>query len=565
MVYGHFCISQNHTLTITNIQSSPLSQIYYITLHPGANQAIKEIEKVLYKHYENGYFKANANYQIQDSVITATINAGDQFKWLQLKKGNLYPTLALKLGFSEKQYQNKSFNAAGLQKLMEKIIVHYENNGYPFASVKLDSIEIRGNEMSAQINVQKNRFIKMDSVLIIGDAKINSSFINRYTGIMPGKPYNEQQIKSVGNRIRQLPFVVRAKPQEVRLTEKTNKLLLFLNKKNASQFDGIVGVQPDNLTGKTVITGDIKIKVVNGILHNAETFDVEWRRLQIQTQDFRGRFMYPYMFGSSFGGDYNIKIYKRDTTFIDINNEFGLQYYFSALNYIKIHTRQRQSNLISTYGLENVTVLPGYADVSSSLNGFGVFYEDLDYRFNPRKGISLNINASAGTKKIRRNPRINDAAYTNLSLSSAQYVYDAIINAFIPLRGNNVLKMGFQSASIFGNAPVFRNELLRIGGLRTLRGFDEESIFTSFYAIPTLEYRFVFSENSCLLAFAEGAFYENNSMGVYLKDTPLSFGAGINLETKAGILSINYAIGNQFKQGFDARNGKIHFGLTALF
>ena len=45
----------------------------------------------------------------------------------------------------------------------------------------------------------------------------------------------------------------------------------------------------------------------------------------------------------------------------------------------------------------------------------------------------------------------------------------------------------------------------------------------------------------------------------------MSFGAGINFETKAGIFNLSYALGNQFGKGFDFRIGKIHAGLTALF
>jgi hemolysin activation/secretion protein len=101
--------------------------------------------------------------------------------------------------------------------------------------------------------------------------------------------------------------------------------------------------------------------------------------------------------------------------------------------------------------------------------------------------------------------------------------------------------------------------------LRTLRGFDEESIFASTFVIPTIEYRFLFAQNSNILLFTEGAWYENNSNNSYLKDTPISIGTGINFETKAGILSLNYALGNQFGNGFDIRSGKIHFGLVALF
>ncbi len=556
---------QQFSFKIVNDGDAVFKDIKYAQLHKNKSGAINELNNVMNELQQKGYLLAKADTLFSANELKSTIVTGDVFKWLYLKPGNLNPLLASKLGYSNKSFQNKPFNGKQFLQLKEKIIVYYENNGHPFASVSLDSLEINNNEIKASLNIKKNNFFKIDSVVIIGNAKINSSFINRYISVIPGKPYNEANIKTIGNKILQLPFLVQTQAQQVRLTEKTNKVVLFLNKKNASQFDGIVGVQPDNITGKTVITGDIKIKVVNGILHNAETFDVEWRRLQQQTQDFKGKFIYPYMFGTSFGSDYSLKIYKRDTTFIDINNDFGLHYYFSGLNYIKVHIKQRQSNLISTSGLENATVLPSYADVSSNLNGFGVFYEKLDYRFNPHKGISIQINASAGTKKIRKNPRINENAYTNIALSSAQYVYDATINGYIQLKGNSVLRLGLQSASIFGNAPVFKNELLRIGGLKTLRGFDEESIFTSFYAIPTIEYRFIFSQNSSLIAFTEGAFYENNSFGSYIKDTPFSFGAGMNLDTKAGILSINYALGSQFKQGIDARNGKIHFGLTALF
>jgi hypothetical protein len=372
-------------------------------------------------------------------------------------------------------------------------------------------------------------------------------------------------LKRSSQKIRQMPFLFEKQTQVVRLTDKTNKLYLFLEKKNASQFDGIIGLLPDADTKKTVITGDVKLKLVNGIFRNGETFDLEWRRLQSQTQDFKGRVIYPYLFGTPVGIDYSLKIYRKDTTFIDIHNDIGLQYYFSGLNNVKIYYKQRTSNLISTSGLETVTVLPDYADISTSSYGAGIFVERVNYRFNPRKGIAFSINAQTGNRSIRRNPKINETAYDDLLLRSVQYQTEGSIAAYIPLYRNNVLKLGVQGASIFGNSTIFKNELFRIGGLKTLRGFDEESIYASTYVIPTIEYRFLFAQNSNILLFAEGAWYENNSNGQYLNDIPMSLGAGINFETKAGILSLNYGIGNQFNNGFDIRSGKIHFGLTALF
>lgn len=558
--------AQNYKLTISNEKTLPLKNINFKKKPGKKNAALNELQNLVIYFQSKGYLLASVDTLEQDAEhITVAIITGEQFKWAQLKMGNLNPSLASKVGFSEKLYLQKPFNGKQVTQLKERIVNYYENNGHPFASVKLDSISIENSILHGVLNVQKNPFFKLDSVVVVGNAKLNSKFLHRYINVFPDKPYNEQAIQNIGQRLLQLPFVTQSKPQLVRLTDKTNKLILFLDKKRATQLDGIIGLQPNTTTGKTVLTGNVKIKLLNEILHNGETFDLEWRRLQAQTVDFKGKVIYPYMFGSSFGSDYGIKIYKRDTSFIDINHDFGLQYYFSGLNYIKLSLKQRSSNIISTYGLANVTVLPDYADVSTQLNGFGIFFEDLDYKFNPHKGISIQANASAGNKKVKKNPKINDAAYANVTLISTQYLYDATINGYINLRKNNVLKLGLQSASIFGDAPLFTNELLRIGGLRTLRGFDEESIFTSFYTIGTIEYRFLFAQNSNIILFTEGAFYEKNAFNSYINDTPISIGTGINFDTKAGILSINYAIGNQFGNGFDARNGKIHFGLTALF
>lgn len=551
---------------VPTLKKSIVSKFNYQKKFTSKTLALKEVNNLITALHHKGYLLANVDTVIIDSSsLTVKISENNFYKWAYLKLGNLNPTLASKIGISEKLYFNKAFKYKDVAKSFEKIILYYENNGYPFASVSLDSVVITDNAINAVLNVQKNKLFKIDSVIVMGTAKINNQFLYKYLAIKPNMPYNEEILKSISNKIKQLPFITEKQTQIVRLTNKTNKLLLFLDKKNASQFDGIIGLLPDAITKKTIITGDVKLKVVNGIFKNGETFDLQWRRLQSQTQDFKGRLIYPYLFGTPVGTDYSLKIYKRDTTFIDINNNIGLQYYFSGLNNFKVFYKQRNTNLISTSNYSLVTTLPEFADITTQSYGVGFTFEKLNYRFNPHKGIALNLNAQTGNRVIKKNPKINELAYTNLLLRSTQYQLESDLNIFIPIYRNNVLHIGTQAASVFGNSAIFKNELFRIGGLKTLRGFDEESIYASTYAIYTIEYRFLFAQNSNLLLFTEGAWYENNSGTIYLKDTPISIGAGINFETKAGILSLNYAIGNQFGNGFDPRSGKIHFGLTALF
>lgn len=557
----------NFNLKLVNTDSVKIFKyIKYKDKYKTEKELIKSVNGVLQDLRLQGYLLADIVSKKGDSLNkTYYLQIGKKFKWAKLKRGNADMDVLSKLGYSEKLYTNKPFSYQQAARLIEKSITYYENNGYPFASLKLDSITVEDNSLSAVINLSKNKLIKIDSIIIKGDAKINKTFLYRYLGIRPMMPYNEASFRSISKKTKQLPFLSETKAIRLDITEKQNKLYLFLNKKNASQFDGIIGILPDNKTGKTVFTGDVKIKLVNTIFRSGETFDLNWRRLQTQTQDFKGRVIYPYIVGTPIGVDYALKIYKKDTSFIDVNNNIGLQYYFSGLSNLKVFYKQRNANILSTSGLANVTVLPDYADVSTQSYGLGLNYEKLDYRFNPHKGFAINITAQTGNKTIKKNSKINDIVYNNLQLKSTQYQGEGDVNLFIQLSGNNVLRVAAQYGTVFGSAPVFKNELFRIGGLRTLRGFDEESIYASSYAIPTLEYRFLFGQNSNILVFAEGAWYENNSSGVYFNDMPYSFGAGINFDTKAGIFSLNYALGSQKGNGIDVRSGKIHFGLTALF
>jgi hypothetical protein len=564
--FSKIVLAQGINLKVTNTDSSSLFK--YVTYKPKYNSQ-KEIDaalnSILNELRFKGYLLANVDSVASDSMNrNYFLSVGKKFKWAYLKRGNAEMEVMSKIGFSERLYTNKAFNYTQTARLIEKTLNYYENNGYPFAAVNLDSVSINDNSISAVLNVTRNKLFKIDSIIVQGDGKVNRTFLYRYLGISPMMRYNQSALMGISKKLKQLSFLTSPKEPEMRFYDKHNKLYIFLNKRNASQFDGIIGMLPDK-TGKTIFTGDVKIKLINNIFRAGETFDLNWRRLQTQTQDFSGRVIYPFLFGTPIGTDYAIKIYKRDSSFIDVNNNIGLQYYFKGLNNVKVYYKQRNANILSTAGMQYITVLPDYADVTTRSYGIGLTFEKLDYRFNPHKGFSINMNNQTGNKTIKKNPKINDAVYTNLLLKSTQYQLEGNMNLFIQAKGNNVIRLGAQYGSVFGNAPIFKNELFRIGGLKTLRGFDEESIFASSYVIPTAEYRFLFGQNSNILLFAEGAWYENVSGATYVTDMPYSVGAGINFDTKAGIFSLNYALGSQFGNPIDFRTGKIHFGLTALF
>lgn len=532
--------------------------------YTGKKEIETELRRITISLQNEGYLLTVLDsIQFDSMQARALLHTGRIYKWASLKKGNIDDEALARCGYNEKLYARAPFSPKETARLMERILSWYENNGYPFARLKLDSIVIKEESIAAVLLVNKNKFIKIDSIVNEGNARIKKSFLTHYLHVKEGGAYNENDLKQVSQRLKQIPFLKEVKPQLVKITETESKLFLYLDKKNASQFDGILGLQPQP-SGKTVLTGDVRIRLYNNIFRAGELFDLNWKRLQYQTQDFKTAITYPYLFKTPFGTDYSLSIYKRDTTFLDIQNNLGLQYLFKGLNYLKVFYRQKNTSLLSTAALASATVLPDYAHISTSSYGVGFFYENLDYKFNPRKGFSITTNASVGNRDIKKNPKLNDILYTNIQLRSTQYQADGNFAFYIPLVKYSTIKIGAQGGSVMG-PQLFKNELYRIGGFKTLRGFDEQSIYASSYVISTLEYRFLFEQNSALIVFADGAWYENNSGGKYISDTPYSVGAGVSFETKAGIFQMNYALGSQFGNAFDFRTGKINFGLVNTF
>jgi len=545
-------------------EPSLLKKINYKKTFLTESERDKELRNVLFSCFDKAYLTASYDSLITDSLaLKAYLSFGSLYKWALLKNGNVDEGVISEIGYREKLYNNQPINYKGVKRLQEKIITYYENNGYPFASVRLDSIVISEGTIKAQLKLSKNSEEKIDSIIIKGTAKISPIYLYNYLGIKPGNLYNESKLKKVNARIAEIPFIRSSKPANILFTNKFNKLILNLEKKQASQFNGIIGILPDNNTGKIMFTGDVSLKLQNG-LGRGELIDLNWRRLQTQTQDLKLRLVYPFVLRSPFGVDYNFKLYKKDTTFLDINQNIGLQYIFTGGNYFKIFYNNKTSTLLSTKGLEYSTTLPPNADIQNNMYGIGLKYEKLDYRLNPRKGFSFLGNASAGTKNIKINHKLNPVVYEKLKLNSTQYNADIEASVFIPVMDRATIKAGVQSAFLYGET-IFQNELFRIGGLRTLRGFDEESIYASAFSIFTFEYRYILEQNSYLYVFGDKAFYEKNNVNEYVNDGPIGFGAGISFETKAGIFSINYALGKQFDNPIQLRSGKIHFGIVNYF
>jgi hemolysin activation/secretion protein len=109
------------------------------------------------------------------------------------------------------------------------------------------------------------------------------------------------------------------------------------------------------------------------------------------------------------------------------------------------------------------------------------------------------------------------------------------------------------------------NEFHRLGGINNIRGFDENSILAGSYTSFTMEYRWLFDRFSNIFAFTDIMYYKNESTAGHTEDTPVGFGIGLNLQTRAGMFSITYALGTQQGNPIELRAAKVHLGYISRF
>ncbi|MCX6186177.1 MAG: hypothetical protein NTU43_04150, partial [Bacteroidetes bacterium] len=418
-------------------------------------QLYQELNSVILQLNKQSFLAANGDLlKLQSDSFLFQINTGISYKAIFVKGDNASEWFADKVGFE--QSNNRKFNYYEWVIKQEQILGLLEESGFPFAQIFLDSIEIDSNLIKANINVVKNKMILFDSIEVIGKANISQNFLKNYLGIKQGDLYNEKLIKNSNQRLYELAYVKVLKSPAVYFYGNKARPLLYLDNKKASSADGIIGVAPNSSqNNKLVLTGDFNLKLQN-ILGSGKSFDLSYRSFLGNSQDLNLKFNYPYFFGTKLGLDYGLKILKYDTAFVNVQNDFALQYRFIGSDFIKMYYSLQQSTLLTvdTLAIKSNKQLPSANDIRSDFYGIAIRKTKFDYFINPKKGFAFDIDFAAGTKSILRNNTINILRvrvnqgntynlYDSLKLNIFQLRFIANVEKYFHLFSNNVLKTSF--------------------------------------------------------------------------------------------------------------------------
>jgi outer membrane protein assembly factor BamA len=584
-----------HVKAVDRDSSFLYNELKLTTAFNTRNDCVAFINQLPASLKTKGYVTASIDSIVYDSVSAKIVlYVGDKYQWAQLDTRKVDPGVLQAVGWRDRTFSGNPMDFAQVEEWQEKILTYMENNGYPFAKVYLDSFEVNNDigvmgidtvvsgRVSARLNLEKGPVYRIDSIRVFGNAKIANEFLQRYLDIRNGSIFDKEKLLRISKRMRDLTYVEEEYPAKLVWLNSGSILDMYLKQKKSSQVNILVGFLPNSdqsSSKKLLITGEANLNLKNA-LGAGETIGLNWQQLQVKSPRLNILYQHPYLFNTPIGLDFAFDMFRKDSTFLNVNLQLGAQYVLNINQSGKLFIQRFQTilnGINKDYILQNHS-LPDEADVNSVNIGIDYEYNNTNYRRNPSKGNEFHIITSAGTKNIKKNNEILDlkdpsnpsfdfnSLYDTLKLKTYQFRVRATAAKYFPLgrQHRSTIKTAL-NGGFLQSGNVFRNELFQIGGYKLLRGFDEESQYLSQFVVGTFEYRYLVGQDSYFYAFTDGGWGRNNSQNTNVSYTYFGTGLGLAFETKVGIFNLALAVGKRSDLEFNLRQSKIHFGFLNYF
>ena len=449
------------------------------------------------------------------------------------------------------------------EKSIENVLNFFEENGYPFIKVVINSISLESDASNEKtladikLSVQKGNLSRIDEVEIRGNNFTNENVIIRELRLSEGETYSQKRIDEFPKRINRLRFFEPVQTPQYYINSKGKGVLLIeVKEKQTNNFDGILGYIPGTKENeKGYLTGLVNISLRN-LFGTGRAAALRWNKFGRNSQELELKYLEPWLLNLPFNISGNLYQRIQDTTYVQRKFNGEIEY---------LATEDISASLL--FGTESVIpterTIPVFTVYNSSIitTGLNLKIDTRDDPYSPTSGL-LFINSYSLSRKTINGPVqfITPNLITKIDLQ--RIAFD--LNIFFQLFSRQVFALSVNGRELRG--PSFENsDLFRLGGTSTLRGYREEQFLGSRIFWSNIEYRFLLTRRTFAFAFFDTGYYMRNAEPerniLKTEDFLYGYGLGLNLETGLGVLAVSFALG----QGDSFTDGKIHFGLVNEF
>ena len=485
-------------------------------------------DSVLNTLKEKGYFsllieKFNQN----KNTYTYFLRLGKKIKaiYIKIKPSDIKTIEALNLKIDENYLILKTNT---LKKTLNLISNYLVKNGQLFSVVKLRNHTIKNQTLFTELEINQTEKRSIDKTIIKDYEDFPISFLNQYLNLNKTKTISINNIEEISKRINQLSFVSEIKRPELLFSKDSTLLYLYLKKKQANSFDGLINFSSEN--NKIKFRGYLDLSLIN-IFNKGEKFVINWKSNSNKTQDFTLIASLPYLFKSKISSEISFNLFRNDSIYTNTNSEISLKYPINKfINLSIIYSSESSSTNSNSNNISNF---------NKSMIGLGL-------QNNSEKENQFELSIFYGKR--------NTNAKTN------QYLINSKFSRLIHLSKRIAFYINNKSSFLFSDSYL-ENELFREGGPNSIRGFNEQSIFTSKFSYINSETRLLSKNKSFLYSIQDLGIFSYNKKNNIL----FALGLGYQLNRKNNSINISYSQGNFNKRSTTLSSGILSIKMLTSF
>ncbi len=513
-----------------------LTSIDYNKNFNSIEELTKEVEKIVENLQKIGFIKASIK-----SIMEVEKNEYSAELSIDRKYSNIY-VLGLD-SMSLEGYKNyviidkKNYlkiPISKIQNFFKELNQFISVEGYPFNSAKFTNIEpFDKDNLKAIIEINYDKERKIDKVIIKGYEKFPKSYIKHLTKYKIGNRINLDDIQEKSELLNQLGFIKQTKKPEILFTNDSTIIYLYIEKEKKNSFDGFIGFSNDESDNNIQLQGYLDFELVNNF-NFGEEIEFLYKSEKNADRILKTEINLPYIFSSPIGVNIGLILTKKDSTFVS-NEQFINLFYKNTKNH-KFSLGIRSINSDEQLEIEN-----------SEFEDFETLYKDFQYEYVKENQNNLMFPVkNQAFFKLSHGKRISEdqedqQLYLNIDCAK---IFD--------FGSKNSIFLNIKS-EILESDTYFTNELSRFGGAKSIRGFDENSLFSNKYFLLISEYRFRLNNTIYINSIFDLGNFENkiinSNTNIY------GVGIGVGLVTKGGIFTLNYANGSEWKDKIDPKKG----------
>jgi outer membrane protein insertion porin family len=498
-------------------------------------------------------------------------------RWVEIegnaffKKQELMSHLGLKPGLN--------YTDDLLERSIDRILELYDENGFPYCQVSPSEFEIDDEgKLSFLLKVREGPRVRINEIEFEGLENAKEKVIRREAGSSPFGFFSQSKLDEIVQRLRRLSYIedveeasLVAENDPARgLSPETAVLRITLRERKNNSFSGILGYVPSPRTLRTNpsprgkkghLTGRIDL-VFDNIFGTGRRVDLNWYKKDPHSSYLSFLYREPWILGLPPTLELGISQTDYDSTYLQLSLALGLL--FNPLEKIGWETEIGWEKVVP--GSAGNAYIPHSRKYKA---GVKLSINLLDQPGNPRRGLFHRAQVTYGRKRNYPTSGFTptkEVVYdTKFSLDLQHFLPTFHRQTFMTAIHYRGMTSDEHSGDPSGLVPF--PEHFKLGGINSLRGYREEEFSGTKVLWANLEYRFLWSSYSRFFVFADyGYFFRKARLaeGDSLRDISgkkLGYGLGIRIDSKAGLLGIDYGVGEKDRLS----EGKIHFGIVNRF